>query len=139
MKRILFLAILLTGCAQRNYADDSAPTGGAGAGDRAPPCFQSGVCITMAWETAPTESGFGSFTFQARRAGAAVDLEPPPAVLLWMPSMGHGSSPVRVSTLAPGNYRAERVFFPMHGSWELRFQLKEGHEVRDELALPYTF
>jgi hypothetical protein len=135
------LLLLLASCAKPRYADDpaNAPSGAAaGPAASTPTCFADGTCVRWKWERVPTEEDFGSFTFSLYEIehGIAVDPADPPAVLLWMPAMGHGSSPVRVSRVSAGSYRAEKVFFSMHGAWEIRFQRKE---ARDELVVPYSF
>jgi hypothetical protein len=133
MKLLVFLIFLLSGCAQPKYADESP----AVQAERSPSCFKSGDCVSFKWEKAPTESDFGLFSFQI--TGASTSISDVPSVLLWMPSMGHGSSPVRVTPLGSGTYRAERVFFTMRGNWEIHFQLKDGEEIKDEVVFPYTF
>lgn len=61
------------------------------------------------------------------------------AVKLWMPGMGHGSSPVKVAqetetdgegTARPltGRYLAREVYFSMPGHWEIWLQLKDGNK-----------
>lgn len=54
-------------------------------------------------------------------------------VILWMPDMGHGSSPTQLlremdSQNRPlmGVYRVINMFFVMSGVWEIRVQLKTG-------------
>jgi len=59
-------------------------------------------------------------------------------IYLWMPSMGHGSSPVSIKKLASGDYEVNNVFFIMGGRWELRFNILKNNEVVDEVILPYT-
>lgn len=51
-------------------------------------------------------------------------------VVLWMPSMGHGSAPTQVErmldsegNLAAGRYRVRNVHFIMGGEWEVRIEL----------------
>jgi hypothetical protein len=61
-----------------------------------------------------------------------IDPEGSPSVVLWMPSMGHGSSPVTVTRLDIGTYLANEVFFIMPGEWQIKFQLKRADEVIDE-------
>lgn len=60
------------------------------------------------------------------------------AVVLWMPSMGHGSSPVTIERLDRGTYRVSEVFFTMAGDWEIRVQLKAGNDVKSEAILPLS-
>lgn len=43
-------------------------------------------------------------------------------VVLWMPSMGHGSSPTEVVKKSDMSYDVSRVYFIMNGQWEIRFQ-----------------
>lgn len=47
---------------------------------------------------------------------------------LMMPHHGHGSIPVKVTKLDVSTYKIEKVFFPMGGFWELRFQIKASNE-----------
>jgi hypothetical protein len=86
------------------------------------------------WEQMPTETDFGSFIFKTHRPAGMIDISGP-TVMLWMPSMGHGSSPVTVERLSTGVYRASRVFFTMKGDWEIHVQSKDGGEVHDEAVL----
>jgi hypothetical protein len=64
--------------------------------------------------------------------GQATDAPSDLAVQLWMPSMGHGSSPVRVTRTELGSYSAAGIYFIMPGQWEVRIQLKTGREVTEQ-------
>lgn len=53
-------------------------------------------------------------------------------VKLWMPSMGHGSSPTVVQRatdssgkIIPGTFNVNNVFFVMSGNWEIWITLKD--------------
>ncbi|MGE0526536.1 MAG: FixH family protein [Bdellovibrionales bacterium] len=106
--------------------------------------FASAHCVAYAWEKMPTDADYGSFlfrTFLPSLSGDAPVPEDPKgtvAVVLWMPSMGHGSSPVTVEHLDVGTYRASDVFFTMKGDWEIRFQVKDGGNVQDQAIIPIT-
>lgn len=67
-----------------------------------------------------------------------VDPELNVAVVLWMPSMGHGSTPVEVTKIKTGEYEASNVFFIMPGEWEVRVQLKKDKEVVDQVVQKVT-
>jgi hypothetical protein len=107
--------------------------------------FSSGKCVAFAWETSPSEEGFGSFIFQTFRPNIAdgspipEDLSLNPRVVLWMPGMGHGSSPVTVERIDIGTFRASKVSLYMHGQWEIRFQLKDGNEIKDHATININF
>lgn len=60
------------------------------------------------------------------------DMESLPQLVLWMSSMGHGSTPSQTQRLDVGTYRASNVFFIMPGDWQLKFQIKNGNELLDE-------
>ncbi|MBS1984525.1 MAG: FixH family protein [Bdellovibrionales bacterium] len=99
----------------------------------------AGVCASMQWIQRPTEDTEGSFTlkFWDERTGSDAGPYAHPghdvAVKLFMPSMGHGSSPVTVtSTDQVGVYLATRVFFTMGGYWEIKVQLKDAGAVVEE-------
>ena len=46
-------------------------------------------------------------------------------VALYMPEMGHGSSPTKVEKIPQTNrYKVSKIFFTMPGTWEVRVTLK---------------
>lgn len=59
-------------------------------------------------------------------------------VFLWMPDMGHGSAPVKLTRLGDGEYQVSDVQFIMGGKWEIKFQLKDGSQVLDEVIVPLS-
>lgn len=60
-------------------------------------------------------------------------------VYIWMPDMGHGSAPVKIKKIAPGEYEVTNIYFVMGGTWEVYFQiLKNKDDVLDEVVLPIT-
>lgn len=136
---LLILSVFLGACAQPNYSSDSTLAGG-GQGSlnscslRLP---QSGHCLAWQWEKKPTNEATGSFVL-ITSSGV---LQDPPGrleIVLWMPSMGHGSTPVTVTRLSQGVYRADEVFFIMPGEWEIRFQWKDGEVIREEAIQKIT-
>ncbi|MFZ4713699.1 MAG: hypothetical protein ACOYL6_08310 [Bacteriovoracaceae bacterium] len=99
------------------------------------------LCLSMEWEIFPTEDTFGRFVMKFYKIDhPEITIEPnnAPNVLLWMPSMGHGSSPVTLTTLSPGTYLVSDVFFNMLGTWDIRFQLKNGNDVIEQQILKIT-
>ena len=64
-----------------------------------------------------------------------MDLSVLPQVTLWMPDMGHGSTPTQVSQLDTGTYRASEVFFVMPGLRQIKCQ----ESTIDEAVATYTF
>lgn len=144
------MALILVSCAEAHYA----PPGNVDHGrpqQQGLTCqakFASGACVSFAWEKMPTEDEAGSFIFKTFRVnetdGSAVleDLTGAEnrtmSVVLWMSSMGHGSSPVTVERLDVGTFRATNVFFSMKGAWDIRFQVKEGKQVNDQAVVAIT-
>lgn len=59
-------------------------------------------------------------------------------VYLWMPDMGHGSAPVKLKQLAPGEYEVSNVYIIMGGKWDLHFQLLKNEAVVDEVTIPLS-
>ena len=68
--------------------------------------------------------------------GPYQDLDKNLHVFLWMPSMGHGSAPVKLKKMGDGEYEVSEVQFIMRGKWEIKFQLKDGAQVFDETVIP---
>lgn len=93
------------------------------------------ACATIAWATAPAKSQDSKFTFTIQAiAGESLDkvLNADLEVILWMPSMGHGSSPTKVQKVNGTTYDVSDVYFIMGGDWEIRFVLKNGNDILDE-------
>ena len=147
--RYAALLVLFAGCAQPKYAVVDSAAGAS------PPNNQeklscglkfsaSKFCLSWNWELRPTDAQVGSITFKVFRANlldgsqVQVDFDSTPEVVLWMPSMGHGSSPTTVRRIDVGTYRAERVFFVMPGIWEIHFQFKKGEVIADESIVSIT-
>jgi hypothetical protein len=94
------------------------------------------LCLTMKWNKLPSESEFGNFTMKFHEKGRPDILLTPKytlQVVLWMPSMGHGSSPVTIEFVEEGIFKALSVYFIMPGPWDIRFQLKEGSRVVEQV------
>jgi hypothetical protein len=56
---------------------------------------------------------------------------------LWMQmgSHGHGSSPLKVTPVAPGEYDITKAFFVMKGAWQIRVTYKKD-DVQETLIIP---
>lgn len=138
--RLAGLALLLSACASPKAAPATDASSVA-----ATASFASRAMVDLTWEKVPTETEMGAFVFRTYRTnpldGTKVpqDLASSMAVLLWMPSMGHGSSPVTVDRLDVGVYRASSVFFIMKGDWEIHIQAKSPEGAADEAVLPYVY
>lgn len=109
---------------------------------------QSGLCASLTWDKNATEEEAGEITLRFWNAkegtvnGPYVSPTNLVAVKLWMPSMGHGSSPVRVNPVKdasgaeiPGIFKATDVFFMMGGDWEIWIQLKQDKKVIEQAKI----
>lgn len=67
-----------------------------------------------------------------KKNGVVVDLPEQIQIFLWMPTMGHGSSPITIKKIGTGLYDLSQVYFIMDGFWQLRVQIKNGNDVVDE-------
>ncbi len=112
---------------------------------------RSGMCGRLEWVRVPSDEETGIFLLRFTRVenGSFIPADAPSgvrvAVKLWMPDMGHGSSPVKMvrplnasGVPETGLYRAEEVHFVMPGAWEIRviFKNESGAPV-DQAVLPY--
>jgi hypothetical protein len=136
MKCLVALALILSvpslGCARPEYvrASDSAIQAQSQATVLDFP--QAGLEAVLSPDAAPTSAAENKFTlkFFDSSSGATADAGPyvdtllAVNVLLWMPVMGHGSSPVTLSRTAAGVYEVTRAYFIMPGDWQIRVQLK---------------
>lgn len=137
----LLFFLLLTACARPNYQKVDAVVNDPDAQKIQCTYYlaKADLCLSMLWQKMPTESEYGHFDFEfsnLKREVMAVPADAQVEVILWMPSMGHGSSPVVVNSIDQKKWLASEVFFIMPGDWEIRFQLKRNEEVIDEIIVP---
>lgn len=149
-KSILGIFVLsLTACAQPKYVrlegnQNGEQTHSEQKADLSQPFQKETVYLSWYWEKKPTSTEVGSLIFKTYRPNqfdqsiVPQDLSGEANVLLWMPGMGHGSSPTKVERLDTGTYRASQVFFVMPGEWEIHFQSKTGNILNDETVVTLT-
>lgn len=101
-----------------------------------------GLKVSIAWTKQQSEDESGAFLLKFWRENAAdkspivQDIQAAVNVRLWMPSMGHGSSPVTVQRLDVGTYLVEDVFFSMPGDWEIEVDLTNESGTVDTIKIP---
>ncbi len=88
--------------------------------------------LALNWLSPVNSTDEGHALLIAKRNGIATDLPDQMKIFLWMPTMGHGSSPITIKKLGTGLYDLSQIYFIMDGFWQLRIQLKNGNEVIDE-------
>lgn len=146
---ILF-SLFLMGCAEPKYVNalnqsQPEPNPQELKADCLTKFSKSGLCLSWYWEKRPISTESGSLVFKTYRLNlldqtpVETELAGPPQVVLWMPSMGHGSTPVTTEQIDVGTFRGVNVFFIMPGDWEIRFQVKIGNEIIDETQVNIVF
>jgi nitrogen fixation protein FixH len=99
--------------------------------------------FTLTWEAGP-QLGTSKFIMRTwdedlgTMNGPYQDLPKQLHVFLWMPAMNHGSAPVKLRKISDGEYEVSEVQFIMGGKWEVKFQLKDGSQVFDEVIVPVS-
>lgn len=141
--------IVLSSCAKPKYVNETPANQDPNAQEAQADCstqFQiSETCLNWYWEQKPTSQQPGSLVFKTYRLNTLdqtpveLDMEQTPSLILWMSSMGHGSTPTQTSRVDVGTYRASNVFFIMPGDWQLKFQIKNGTEILDEAQVNIIF
>lgn len=123
-------------CAKPNYVDPTDLEQETQTTKACPHYFkEENLCLSMKWTSFPTQEETGSFVMKFYEEGNPdTPLIPhfTPAVILWMPSMGHGSSPVTITQLNDNTFKVSEVYFIMLGEWDIRFQLKDNDDVIEE-------
>ncbi|MFM6929244.1 MAG: FixH family protein [Bdellovibrio sp.] len=146
--KIFFLTslLLLSACARPDYINPSEINGAQNSThQRCPLNFtQSGLCASVTWTQGPVSPAESEFILKFWDADKGADNGPyvdpikTLSVILWMPSMGHGSSPVTIEKIETGVFRVRRVYFIMPGEWEIRTFLKNGATVVDQATVNLT-
>lgn len=100
--------------------------------------FQStGHQINLTWLGPINSTVPGHFLLITKKNDVMSDLPAGFSVFLWMPSMGHGSSPVTLKKLDTGIYDVSDVYFIMDGDWQIRIQLKNNETILEEVNFTY--
>lgn len=137
--RILMLTMfLITGCSRPRYVTPENRLSGQSLN-----CMQKfstgDWCVDLKWETRPAVGEYASFTLVVTNsAGDLVNTSVVPFVELYMPDHKHPSTPVDVTQIGTGMYRAEHGNFFMVGHWEIRVQLRNGEQVLDQVVWDWT-
>ena len=137
-KVLLFIplfSLLFFSCARPDYVNDLNGKIDGVIGECGLLFKSENICLSTKWNQRPSESEFGEMilTFKdAKDPERLVDPIANPTIILWMPSMGHGSSPVSIERVGLGTYRAFDIFFIMPGEWDIRYQLKNSNDVIEE-------
>jgi hypothetical protein len=85
----------------------------------------SQFCLEVSWSVTPQVNVDSSFIFRLTtldKIGVALqNVE----VDLWMPDMGHGSSPVSIRKIEDDKYQVQDVYFIMPGLWHVRIKMQD--------------
>lgn len=91
------------------------------------------LCLTQKWDEVPSKTTAGKMTLTFEDSeGRKISPVHTPFVLLWMPSMGHGSAPVTMTLIEDGVYSVTNVRFIMGGPWDIHYQIKDGARLQEE-------
>lgn len=140
--------LILAACARPEYASEkpTIPEGAQKAEAARVTLSALGLFVSLVWKQAQQDDeSYGAFWLKFWRPNLA-DQSPVPqevsadvGVKLWMPSMGHGSSPVLVRRVDIGTYLVEDVYFSMTGDWDIQIQLNTETGLIDEVAIPVHY
>jgi hypothetical protein len=132
---IILTLVLMGSCAKPRYVDGLEARIDGTSGECGFLFSSENLCLKTEWIQKPTESSYGEMTLSfvdRTDQSRFVDPVAVPFIVLWMPSMGHGSSPVKMERIDVGKFRASEIFFIMPGPWDIRYQLKDGSNVIEE-------
>jgi hypothetical protein len=115
-------------CAKANYPTATSPQNNTVANQNrcALSFLAASFCLATTWDKQPAVNSQSSFIIRITKVADAQTLTDLPGtltVVLWMPAMGHGSSPATIEKMDTGIYHVTNAYFIMPGEWEVRFQL----------------
>ncbi|MGZ3690492.1 MAG: FixH family protein [Pseudobdellovibrio sp.] len=93
--------------------------------------LDANVCAHLGHMTKLDSSGEAQFVAHVMVAQQVSDM----SVVLWMPEMGHGSSPVKLELFGLNKYKVTQAYFIMPGTWEVRLSFTL-NGVKHNLAIP---
>lgn len=85
--------------------------------------------FSMNWILAPALDDLSSFEFKLERP---LKNNQTLNVYIWMPEMGHGSSPIDMKQLNSTDYVFSELAFIMPGLWVLHIEILENNQVMDQ-------
>lgn len=94
--------------------------------------------LSINWLSPINSSEEGHALLIVKQGQNAADINGQFKIFLWMPDMGHGSSPITINKIGTGLYDLGQIYFIMDGLWQLRIQLLNGSTVLDEQIFEYT-
>ncbi len=144
---LALLAFTILGCTKPEYLNrDINQLPSFEKTETASTLSNSNLKVSIRFLKVQTEEETGTFVLKFWRPNAAdqspvlQDVQGEVKVRLWMPSMGHGSSPVVVSKADVGTYKVDEVFFSMPGDWDIEVTVVNANqEVIDETKIPLHY
>lgn len=141
MKQILLLTFIfvLTACGKSPLLmqKETSVSGSSGISS-AKTLSKLGLALSVQWLSPLSSEQEAHALVIVKKADVVADLPENFSIFLWMPSMGHGSSPITVKKLATGLYELTNVYFIMDGAWELKVQIKNADTISDETTFEYN-
>ncbi len=104
---------------------------------------QDSIHMHASFPIAPIVNQESTLVLEAKDAKThqPIDLNDNIEVVLWMPSMGHGSAPTQVEravdgsgNILPGVFNVRNVYFIMGGEWEVRVSLTDSQGAQETKA-----
>jgi len=102
---------------------------------------QTKVCAQLTWLNTPAVGRENKFQLQFFNPETQQVIEPQGKVMssLFMPDMGHGSAPTRISHLTEtGLFLVANVQFTMSGLWEVRVALRQESGAKETRSIDIT-
>lgn len=135
---ILSALFLFTSCGDSPFLNDEAPPsesiGKTRALDSALLFPISRFSVKTFWRQGPSISTESKLLILISNVdGIPSSLKESLIIKLWMPTMGHGSFPVKVTRIGEGVYELSEIYFTMNGIWDIHFQRSNDEEILEEI------
>ena len=93
--------------------------------------LDANVCAHLGHMTKLDSSSEVQFVAHVMVAQQVADMN----VVLWMPAMGHGSSPVKLTLTGLNYYQVSQAYFIMPGNWEVKMSFSL-NGVKHQITIP---
>ncbi len=128
---ILLTLFLLSGCGKSPLFNKLEKTkdeisGGMLLSERLPVIKRS---FDLKWVVSPTLDDLSSFEIEF---DASLEADHSVHAYLWMPDMGHGSSPIEITSSDSLHYTFSELAFIMPGLWVLHLEILKNNQVIDQ-------
>ena len=136
--KIILIMLLISSCGKSplfNKADKTIPALSGTIHEYAEGFPSEKIGFKIEWTVVPSLDELSSFNLileKDLKSGQSI------TAYIWMPEMGHGSSPIEIKMISSTEIQFTELAFIMPGLWVLHLEINENNKVIDQWQSPIS-